>query len=268
MKPVPTIAAAAVLALTLVACGSGAGSGGSAGGQDFGSGKTFTMVLGADPGDLDPDFTSLAAALQTDEFLYDSLVNIDGKGNLVAGLASKWSGTTTKATYTLRKGVTCSDGSALTASQVAANIDFVGDPKNASTRMGVFVPPGATATADDATGTVTVTSATPDAFLARNVGGLQIVCAKGMADRSLLKQGADGTGEFTMTDAVSGDHYRMTRRKGYAWGPGDWRRDQPGLPDQVVIKIVPNETTAANLLASGEVNAATLIGPDKQRLAA
>jgi peptide/nickel transport system substrate-binding protein len=262
MKSVRTVAAAGALALALTACGSG----GTRGDQEFASGKTFTMVLGSDPGTLDPHFTSLASALQADRFLYDSLINIDERGQMVPGLATKWEGTSTKVTYTLRKNITCSDGSPLTAEDVAENITFVGDPKNASTRIGVFVPPGATATGDNAAGTVTITSMSPDPFLDRNVGGLHIVCDAGRNDRTLLKRGAAGTGMFTLTEAVADDHYTLTRREDYAWGPGDWKVDQQGLPDKVVLKIVANETTAANLLLSGEVNAARAVGPDRQRL--
>ena len=264
MKPVLTVAAVGALTLTLAACGGGGG--GTSGGQQFANGKTFTMVLGSDPGTLDPHFTSLSSALQADRFLYDSLINIDEQGELVSGLAEKWTGTNTTVTYTLRKNVTCSDGTALTASQIAKNITFVGDVKNASTRVGVFVPAGATATGDDTAGTVTVTSPSPDPFLDRNVGGLQIVCPAGMADRNLLKQGASGTGMFTVTEVVANDHYTLTRRKDYAWGPGDWKVEQDGLPEKVVLKIVANETTAANLLLSGEVNVTRPIGPDRQRL--
>jgi peptide/nickel transport system substrate-binding protein len=240
----------------------------SAGGGNFAEGKTFTMVISADPGNLDPLMTSLSSALQVDRFLYDSLINITPDGQMVAGLAEKWDGDASQATYTLRKGVTCSDGTPLTATTIADNINFVGDPKNQSTRIGVFVPPGATATADDAAGTVTVKSPSPDAFLVRNVGGLQIVCAKGTADRTILAQGADGTGMFTVQEAVPSDHYTLTRRKDYAWGPGDWNVDQPGLPDTVVIKVVQNETTGSNLLLSGDANYVQLVGPDQQRLAA
>ncbi|MFC4852317.1 ABC transporter substrate-binding protein [Actinophytocola glycyrrhizae] len=264
MKTIPTIGTAGLLAVSLVACGGGAG--GSSSGRALVDGATFTMVLGTDPGNLDPHFTSLSSAMQVDRFLYDSLVDIDEKGDMVAGLAEKWEATTTEATFTLRDGVTCADGTPLTATQVAANINFVGDPKNASSRLGVFVPAGATATADDAARTVTVTAPAPDAFLDRNVGGLHIVCAAGMADRSLLKQDADGTGMFTVTEAVGGDHYTLTRRDDYTWGPGDWDPEQRGLPDTVVIKIVANETTTANLLISGGANAAQFVGPDQQRL--
>lgn len=261
MKTIPTLAAAVALAFSLAACGGDEDAGGGTI-----TGGTFTFVLGSDPGNLDPHFTSLASAMQVDRFLYDSLVNIDEKGEMVAGLAEEWAATTTEATFTLRDNVKCADGTALTATQVAANINFVGDPKNASTRMGVFVPAGATATADDTARTVTVTAPAPDSFLDRNVGGLHIVCGKGMGDRDLLKQGSDGTGLFTVTEAVANDHYTLTRRKDYAWGPGDGWQAQPGLPDTVVIKVVANETTSANLLISGAANAATFVGPDQQRL--
>lgn len=268
MKAVLRIATTGALVLGLAACGNDPGSSPGTGGTKYAEGKTFTMVLGADPGNLDPHFTSLSTALEVDRFLYDSLVNVDENGKMLAGLADKWEATTTKAVFTLRKGVTCSDGTPLTATQVAANISFVGDPKNASSRIGVMVPATATATADDTAGTVTVTSPAPSAFLAQTVGELHIVCDKGMKDRNLLKEGAVGTGMFTMTEAVANDHYTLSRRKDYAWGPGDWRTDQPGLPDKVVLKVVANETTAANLMVSDQVNAVQVVGPDSARLAA
>lgn len=269
-KSAGTLAAAVAVALALAACGSGSSpSNGKSGAAKYANGKTFTMVLGDDPGNLDPQFTSLGSTTQVDRFLYDSLVNVDAKGAMTAGLAASWTGNATTVTYTLRKGVTCSDGSALTASTIAKNISFVGDPNNKSPRIGLYVPPGAKAVGDDAAGTVTVTSAAPDPFLSRNVGGLQIVCAKGMADRGVLKKGSDGTGPYTLTEVVPNDHYTLTRRDGYTWGPGaDYQANYPGMPAKVVVKIVGNETTAANLLVAGQVNQATIVGPDRQRLAA
>lgn len=266
MRPARAIAVAGVLTMMAAACSGPSGPGASPGGKTLVNGKTFTMVLGADPGSLDPHFTSQSATLQVDRFLYDSLVNIDEHGAMVPGLAAGWHATTTSVTYTLRKGISCADGSPLTARDVAANINFVAEPKNGSTRLGVFVPVGAKAVADDRAGTVTVTAPTPQSFLDRNVGSLQIVCRKGMADRSVLRQGADGTGMFKISESVAGDHYTLTRRKDYAWGPGAWKTDQQGLPDKVVLRSMSNETTAANQLIAREVNAAQLIGPDQQRL--
>jgi peptide/nickel transport system substrate-binding protein len=255
------------MAVGLTACSNdGAEASGNPKGKPV-DGQTFTLALPADPGNLDPHFTTLGATVQLDMFLYDSLVGVDPEGQVVPGLAASWKESPTKVTYTLRDGITCANGSPLTASDVAANIDFVGNPENQSTRMGVFVPPGTTAKADDEAGTVTVTSQAPDSFLARNVGSLPIVCAQGMKDRSALEQGADGTGMYELTDVVASDHYTLSRRDDYAWGPGDFDPDATGYPDTVVVKVVPNESTVANLLQAGDVNAAQVLGPDGERLA-
>ncbi|GID28686.1 ABC transporter substrate-binding protein [Paractinoplanes brasiliensis] len=257
-------AAALGTLVLLAACGDD-GGGGESGRQPV-NGKTFTMAVPGDPGNLDPHFTSLSVTGQVDRFLYDSLLGFAPDGKTLPGLAEKWESTSTTATFTLRKGVTCADGTPLTAATVAKNISFVGDPKNSSTRIGLYVPAGAKATADEAAGTVTVTAPAPDAFLERNLGGLPIVCEKGLADRTKLKQASEGTGMYTVTEAVPDDHYTLTRRKEYAWGPGDFQADTVGLPDKVVIRVIPNETTTANLVLSGEVNVARFTGPDTARL--
>jgi peptide/nickel transport system substrate-binding protein len=265
MKALRSVAVLGAVALLATACGNDSAGGGPSGKQPV-NGKTFTLAIPSDPGNLDPHFTSLTIAGQVGRFLYDSLLGSAPDGKLLPSLAEKWESTTTEAKFTLRKGVTCTDGTPLTAKQVADNINFVGDVKNASTRIGLFVPPGSKATADEAAGVVTVTSPAPVAFLARNLGGLPIVCEKGMKDRSKLKQSSDGTGMFTMSEAVPDDHYTLTRRKEYAWGPGDFKADAVGLPDKVIIKVVANEATAANLVLTGELNTARFTGPDSQRL--
>lgn len=264
-----TAAIASVVALTVSACGGTSQSGEDrTANQKLTEGKTFTMAIGTDPGALDPAMTVLSVAFEIGRFLYDSLINLDETGKPIAGLAEKWEATTTTASFTLRNGITCDDGTPLTASDVAANLNFVGDPANKSPVSGLTVAPGTKATADDAARTITLVSGAPDAFLLRNVGGLPIVCGKGVADRSTLAKGRNGTGMFTMTEVVPNDHYTLTRRKDYAWGPGDWKGDQQGLPEKVVYRVIPNNTTAANLLLSGELNAAKIIGQDQQRLRA
>ena len=64
--------------------------------------------------------------------------------------------------------------------------------------------------------------------------------------------------------ASPGSKYTFTLRKGYAWGPNG--ATSKGMPAKVVLKVVTNETTAANELLTGEVNIATVTGPDRTRL--
>ena len=266
----------AVAAVTVAACSSGgssstAGAGPGAGtsssaSQQVVSGKSATVLLPSDPGSLDPQMTSLSVTYQADLFLYDSLVTFAPSGAVESDLASKWSGTTTTASYTLKQGVTCSDGSPLTASTVAANINFIGNVKNASSRVGIWVPPGATATGDNATGVVTVKSPVADPFLVTDVGSAEIVCGNGMKNRGLLKEGADGTGMYTLTSAVPGTSYTLTLRKGYAWGPGGVTSSTAGVPATVTLKVVANMTTAANELLASQANVGEVLGPDTQRV--
>ena len=49
-------------------------------------------------------------------------------------------------------------------------------------------------------------------------------------------------------------------------GPGGAGTDVAGIPSKVVINIVSSETTAANELLSGSLNAAVINGPDRKRL--
>ncbi|MEV0596060.1 ABC transporter substrate-binding protein [Nonomuraea cavernae] len=260
------------VALATAACGnSGSGSGDSggeakpAGSGRYATGATFTMAI-MEPGDLNPLMTALSDPRGVDFFLYDTLVSYKDDGTVQPGLASAWKDTATSVEFTLAKGVTCADGSPLTAADVAGSVNFIADPKNKSQLLGLFVPTDLKATADDAAGKVTMSVETADPFLLRRLSSVFIVCGKGLTDPGGLKAGKHGTGLFQITESVADDHYTLAKRPEYAWGPGGVTGKEEGLPDKVVLKVVKNETTAANLLLSGQLNAAHVIGPDRARM--
>ncbi|MGH3274686.1 MAG: ABC transporter substrate-binding protein [Streptosporangiaceae bacterium] len=256
------------VALTGVTACSGTGTSGSpAASAGVTSNASFTLGINADPGALDPQATQLTAVRQLAAFLYDPLVNQDGS-EIVSGLASSWTESGNKITFRLRPGVTCSDHTPLTAQDVAANLNYVANPKNASGLIGITIPAGSVATADNASGTVTLTTPTPTGFVLQGVAGIPIVCPGGMANRKLLAQGADGTGPYVLSASAPGEQYTLTRRPGYAWGPGGATTAAKGLPKTVLVKVVTDETTTANLLLSNGLNAATVAGPDAARLRA
>ncbi len=234
---------------------------------DVVDGGTFTMTLSADPGNLDPQSGAASALFQVSRFAYDSLLSLDAvDGTIKSELATDWSVDGTTVQLTLAEGISCSDGSPLTATDVVANLDYVANPENQSPFLGTYYPVGATAVADDAARTVTITLAAPAPFVLNGLADLPIVCAAGMADRASLASATSGTGPYVLSEAAPGDHYTYTIRDGYTWGPDGASTDVEGMPDTVVLRIVENPATAANLLLTGDVNAATVVGPDAQRL--
>ncbi|MBB5785576.1 ABC transporter substrate-binding protein [Jiangella mangrovi] len=271
MRIGPKVAFAAALTLLLAACGgsdgdSAGGSGASGGDAEPVADGAFTTAVAADPGNLHPHLTALSATRAIDAYLYDKLVYFTTDGEELPWLAESWDVTPDTVTYTLRDGITCSDGSPLTATDVAANFQFIADPANQSPMLGVMVPPGLTATADDAARTVTLTAAAPDPFLLQSTGELFVVCKAGLDDPSLLEDGGVGTGMFEFTEVVREDHYTFARRDDYAWGPDGAAAADAGTPATVNVRVIANESTVANLMVSGELNSASVTGPDRQRL--
>ena len=266
MRLIRTGVGACVAVTVLAGCGGGGDDGGGSGGGEVTSGGTFSMAMSADPGNLDPQASAASGLFQLSHFAYDSLLFTDADGKVVSGMAEDWAVDGTTVTLTLKDGITCADGSPFTAGDAADNLDYIADPANQSPFLGVFLPAGVQATGDDTARTVTLALAGPAPFVLEGLAGVPIVCAAGLADRSTLTAGTDGTGPYQLTEAVPSDHYTYTKRDGYTWGPDGASTDEEGLPDQIVARVISNETTAANLLLSGDLNQATIIGPDAERL--
>lgn len=267
MRLIGTAVGVCVLATVMSGCGANKGHPAADGGGKVVEGGTFTLALSADPGNLDPQGSATTNTFQMTQFGYDNLLYQNTEGKIQSGLATAWQVNGPKVVLTMHKAVTCSDGSMFTAADVAANINYVADPKNKSPFLGVFLPGGSKASAD-AAGTVTLTTPKAAPFVLNGLANLPMVCAAGMRNRKTLAQHTDGTGPYQLSEVAAGDHYTYTKRSGYSWGPGGATTATAGLPSKIVVKIVPNETTAANLLLSGGLNAATILGVDSQRLEA
>lgn len=255
-----TVTAAAALVLALAGCA--ADGGGSPTGEPI-EGGTFTQALSADPGNLDPQMSAGSALFAVSRFAYDTLLGVNADGEPLSQLASDWNLDDLTATFTLKDGILCSDGSAFTAQTAADNLNWISDPANQSPFLGAFLPAGVTSTADG--DTLTLKLSAPAPFLTLGLASLPMVCDAGLADRSTLASGSNGTGPYVLAEAVPDDHYTFELRKDYTWGPDGASVDEPGIPAVVKVRIVSDGTTATNLLLSGEVNAAQLIGPDADR---
>jgi peptide/nickel transport system substrate-binding protein len=252
------------LAATACSSSSSSGSGGSAA---VASGGTFTFAMADDPGNLNPLKTVQTPDANMFKFLYDDLVHVAPNGDIVSGLATSWKTTGPTTVFTIRKGVTCSDGSAVTPTVIAEDFAYIKNPKNGSPYIGVAVPSANfTYQANDAASTFTLTLAAPFDFLLQSLAFFPIVCGKGAQNPASLSESASGSGPYTLSQAVPNSHYTLALRKGYMWGPGGAGTDVAGIPSKVVIDIISSETTAANEMLSGSLNAAVINGPDRKRL--
>ncbi|WP_030912342.1 ABC transporter substrate-binding protein [Streptosporangium amethystogenes] len=271
MKKPAIIALLSSSALVLSACGGGAspvrpGGTGTSASAEYADNATFTMAIAADPGALDPATAVQGSTNLLLSHTYDTLTYIGRDGGLVPGLAESWQVEPSSVTFTLRKNVTCADGSPLGPAEVARSVNHVADPATKSPLLGVLIPAGVRARADETAGTVTLSTPEASPFLLHSTVAVFIVCGKGLTDPATLATTTSGSGPYQLTESVPGDHYTLTVRKGYTWGPGGSGTGERGIPQTVVLKVVSNESTAANLLLAGSINAATFSGADRARV--
>ena len=136
LRTLGTCVLTATLAAALAGCGGsddGDGNGGGGGGKgdaELVDGATFTLGLSSDPGNLDPLMGAGTSLFTVTQFAYDPLVSVDETGEIRSALATTWDVQGTTITLDLAEGITCSDGAELTATDVAASLNFVADPKN------------------------------------------------------------------------------------------------------------------------------------------
>jgi peptide/nickel transport system substrate-binding protein len=268
LRGTAAIAVGTLAAVTLAACGTGTGtttgSAQSADPADYVSGGTFTVALNDDPGSLSPLTGVSLVQRALVPYAYESLVYIDEDGGTIPWLAESWEESGTSITYTLKDGISCSDGSEFTGETVANNIAYQANADNGTFWFGSNITADMSATGEG--NTVTITSETNNPFLLQSTGAVEMVCQGGLDDPDSLTDATNGTGLFALTDASAGSEYTYTKRDDYTWGPDDVTSETVGLPDEIVGRVITDEATAANLLLSGELNAAGVVGADRARL--
>ncbi|MBO2457442.1 ABC transporter substrate-binding protein [Actinomadura violacea] len=266
---VPAAALAAAAALLAAGCTTSSGPSGGGGGP-------FRYAVTSDANTFDPALGTAATDYSFARMQFGNLVYRDADQSVVPGLAEKWTAKPDSATFTLRDGLTCSDGKPLSATDVAASLRRWADPKTGAAGTGLAFGPGAkvTVASDDAARTVTVKLAKPwsDLVPAMSMTNAGIVCPPGLKDPKALGQGpvkGAGTGPYTLTDAQRGRQYTFELRDGYNAFAAYRKAKAPAgeRPSTVRLSIVSNESTAANQLSTGELDYAAFTGPDAARFA-
>ncbi|MGN8245817.1 ABC transporter substrate-binding protein [Cellulomonas soli] len=256
MKRSSVLVGAVVVSASLAACSSG-----SSADTGTGDGSAATrFAVASDPGVLNPITNATGDGQQLALLAYESLVRLPAGAAAEGLLATDWEVTPTSATFTLSPDATCSSGEPLTASDVKATFDYAADPATGSPFLDVYVPSeGMTVTADDDAGVVTFAFATPLSFPLETVGQLPIVCADGLADPTTLDTTTAGTGPYVLDTADAGLSYTYTLRD-------DYGSPTEGMPATLEVEVVADDTTAANMLTTGDLDIVQIGGTDRDRL--
>ncbi|MCD9153908.1 ABC transporter substrate-binding protein [Aeromicrobium duanguangcaii] len=244
-----------------------AACGGSSEGGDRVAGKapeSLVMDLRNDVDTFDPFLTAAdQGAVQMYEALYDTPVRRDLKtGEYVPAMATDWDVTTTKISMTFRDGLKCSDGSDLTATDIANSMKRLADPKTGSIYTGRLFGAGGVkqVVADDAANTVSIEVNEPHSDLLDSMSTAFVICPKGLADTEALATQPQGSGPYKVTSLKRGDTYVLE-----AWD-SPALEDPDSVPGKITFRVITNDATRANLFETGDTDIAGILGRDSQRL--
>ncbi|QHF21127.1 ABC transporter substrate-binding protein [Rathayibacter sp. VKM Ac-2762] len=237
-------------------------------------GGTLTYASGdAEPTCLDPHVGgNYPQALLATQVL-ESLVSRDADGTITPWLAESWTVSDDALSYdfTLREGATFTDGTALDAEAVAANIAHLQDPATKSSTGYLAVAKVASVTAVSPT-VVRFTLTAPDSALLESLAQpwTAIESPAGIARGEEANCEAPvGTGPFTVSEWVKQDHVTLTRNEAYdaSTGPTGDGHEGPAHLASITWRFIPDSATRYAALQSGEVDVLDNAQPDTLKAA-
>jgi peptide/nickel transport system substrate-binding protein len=218
--------------------------------------------------DIDPSYTPQAAAYRVIRGVFDSLVYEGSNGTFTPWLATKWTAnsTDTSFTFTLRTGVTFSDGTPLNAAAVKYTFDRIESPAEGSLfAIALLGPYAGSAVNSPYSVTVNFKSPYPGFLEAASQAFLGIVSPTAAAKEGTVGFGAHpvGSGPFEVSSNVADQAITEVRNPGYNWGPAGLTHTGPACLGKITFTEVPEESTRAGELEHGQVDAAeTILPPD------
>ena len=248
--------ALALGSVLLSGCMGSAGSATSTGGgattaPDNGS---ATLALPTEPANIDPIMMRSISAWNMYYAVFDGLTRIDSAGKIQPGLATEWKSNATQDvwTFTIRKGVTFQDGSALNVSDIVYTYNKILASDKSPNRVAIAMISKVEATDDH---TVQFTLKNPFSAWLNQVATIGIV-----PEKVYEAEGPDkfpdapvGSGPYKFVSWNHGVDYKVTRNDDY-WGDKAKIKDITfsfvGAPDARVTGVESGTLDTAIIPAS------------------
>ncbi|QYM75635.1 ABC transporter substrate-binding protein [Leucobacter luti] len=248
-------AMAGIAALTLSACATPESA--EVSGSPITGGTLVYATGDAEPSCLDPHVGgNYPQALISTQYL-EPLVGRDATGKITPWLASEWTTSDDGLIwdFTLRDGVTFTDGTPLDAAAVKANIEHLQDPETQSSTGYLAVAKVASVEAVDEL-TARFTLSAPDSALLESLSqqwtAIQSPAgiARGMEENC---QAPIGTGPFTIEKWAPQQSVTLVRNDDYQTPGPEAKHDTAAYLDGIEWRFIPDAATRYAALASGEV---------------
>ncbi len=219
--------------------------------------QDIVFALKEDPTCLDPQQTSVTTSLIVGRQLTDSLLDQNpDTGEIVPWLASDWSvaDDLTSYTFTLRDGVTFSDGTPLTSEAVAANFDAIKAlGASASLANGYLAGYAGTDVKSDTQFTVNFSAPNVQFQQGATTMSLGILSPATVAETAEARcQAVVGTGPFVLDSYVPNDAVKIVKRDGYDWASALRGHEGEAYLDSVTFPIITEPSVRTGGLESGE----------------
>ena len=209
------------------------------------------IAVAADVTSIDPHFFNLFPNNNVAEHIFDKLVQMDPDSKLIPGLATSWKPIDDKTwEFKLRKGAKFTDGTELTAEDVAFSIDRVPNVPNSPGPFSAYTKAIIAKEIVDPY-TIRFKYAAPYPLAPNDLSTIYIVSKKvatGATTEDFNSgKAAIGSGRYKLVKYTSGDHIDLVRNDNY------WGEKSPW--DKVTFKIIKNESARVAALLSGDVDA-------------
>lgn len=219
-------------------------------------GGTLTLVVSSDPTSLDPQRTPSVGIMHS--VMYDTLVTVDRRtGEFIPALAESWEvardGLTI--TFKLKRNVKFHDGTPFNAGAVKATFDRLLSRDLNSPGASWVGPLSRTEVVDDYTVRLVFSRPYAPIFSSLRIAFLSI-----LSPAAIQRLGGDyganpvGSGPFKFKQWIPNDRIVYERNPDYAWGAAHYRNRGAPYFDQLIIRIIPDESARVVAFERGDID--------------